>query len=138
MERGHVSSFALLRRVMLPQSRRRSLPQLELTTAVSRPQLALLSKPVHTQPHSMNHNGELVATVGLGKGGVVPPRIISMGGDHTVVLPILRSINAVYGPISVIVSLSRRPSPAGVALTSGEVFGADFARTLSTAFRLSP
>lgn len=32
-----------------------------------------------------------------------------MGGDHTVVLPILRSINAVYGPISVIVSLYSLP-----------------------------
>ncbi|ORY75310.1 agmatinase [Leucosporidium creatinivorum] len=69
---------------------------------MERGHLSLLSKPVHTQPHSKNRNGELVPAVGLGKGGVVPPRIISMGGDHTVVLPILRSINAVYGPISVI------------------------------------
>ncbi|KAL4265738.1 arginase family protein [Pleurotus pulmonarius] len=30
------------------------------------------------------------------------PRIITLGGDHTIVLPLLRSINSVYGPISVI------------------------------------
>ncbi|KAF2104757.1 arginase family protein [Rhizodiscina lignyota] len=30
------------------------------------------------------------------------PRILSMGGDHSIVLPILRSLKTVYGPISVI------------------------------------
>ncbi|KAH8099281.1 arginase deacetylase [Cristinia sonorae] len=30
------------------------------------------------------------------------PRIVTMGGDHTIVLPILRSLNKVYGPVSVI------------------------------------
>ncbi|KAF9558330.1 agmatinase [Agrocybe pediades] len=30
------------------------------------------------------------------------PRIITLGGDHTIVLPLLRSISSVYGPISVI------------------------------------
>lgn len=27
---------------------------------------------------------------------------ISLGGDHTIVLPILRSLHKIYGPISVI------------------------------------
>ncbi|KAI0028839.1 agmatinase [Vararia minispora EC-137] len=30
------------------------------------------------------------------------PRIITLGGDHTIVLPLLRSISSAYGPISVI------------------------------------
>jgi len=30
------------------------------------------------------------------------PRIITLGGDHTIVLPLLRSINSAYGKISVI------------------------------------
>ncbi|KAF8888114.1 agmatinase [Infundibulicybe gibba] len=30
------------------------------------------------------------------------PRVITLGGDHTIVLPILRSIYSAYGPISVI------------------------------------
>ncbi|PWN91071.1 Arginase/deacetylase [Acaromyces ingoldii] len=36
------------------------------------------------------------------KTGKVHPRIITLGGDHTIVLPILRSINSAYGPVSVI------------------------------------
>ncbi|KAL4269197.1 arginase family protein [Pleurotus pulmonarius] len=34
--------------------------------------------------------------------GLIHPRIISLGGDHTIVLPILRSLYKLYGPISVI------------------------------------
>ncbi|CDZ98153.1 arginase deacetylase [Phaffia rhodozyma] len=30
------------------------------------------------------------------------PRIVSLGGDHTIVLPILRSLHSVWGPITVI------------------------------------
>ncbi|KAF4604544.1 hypothetical protein EYR40_003318 [Pleurotus pulmonarius] len=38
----------------------------------------------------------------LAKDGKEHPRIITLGGDHTIVLPILRSLNKVYGPVSVI------------------------------------
>jgi len=39
----------------------------------------------------------------LGKDGQEHPRIISLGGDHTIVLPILRALYTIYGqPISVI------------------------------------
>ena len=34
--------------------------------------------------------------------GWAHPRIISLGGDHSIVLPILRSLKSVYGPVSVI------------------------------------
>ncbi|KAJ7065322.1 agmatinase [Mycena amicta] len=34
--------------------------------------------------------------------GKIHPRIITLGGDHTIVLPILRSVFSVYGKISVI------------------------------------
>lgn len=30
------------------------------------------------------------------------PRVITLGGDHTITLPLLRSINRAYGPVSVI------------------------------------
>lgn len=30
------------------------------------------------------------------------PRVITLGGDHTITLPVLRSINRAYGPVSVI------------------------------------
>ncbi|KAI6047836.1 arginase family-domain-containing protein [Pisolithus marmoratus] len=38
----------------------------------------------------------------LAKDGREHPRIVSMGGDHTIVLPILRALYKIYGPISVI------------------------------------
>ncbi|KAJ7664935.1 arginase family-domain-containing protein [Mycena rosella] len=37
-----------------------------------------------------------------GLGGVTHPRIVSLGGDHTIVLPILRALYKKHGPISVI------------------------------------
>lgn len=39
---------------------------------------------------------------GVGKNGKLHPRIITLGGDHTIVLPLLRSINSAYGPTTVI------------------------------------
>ncbi|RPA95522.1 Arginase/deacetylase [Choiromyces venosus 120613-1] len=39
---------------------------------------------------------------GPAKDGRVLPRIITLGGDHTIVLPILRSVKRAYGPVSVI------------------------------------
>lgn len=36
------------------------------------------------------------------KTGRVHPKIITLGGDHTLTLPVLRSLNKVYGPVSVI------------------------------------
>lgn len=38
----------------------------------------------------------------MAKDGKEHPRIVTLGGDHTIVLPILRSLFKVYGPISVI------------------------------------
>ncbi|CAA92310.1 Agmatinase [Schizosaccharomyces pombe] len=34
--------------------------------------------------------------------GSVLPRVITLGGDHTIVLPILRSVSRAYGPVSII------------------------------------
>jgi len=34
--------------------------------------------------------------------GKTLPRVITLGGDHTITLPLLRSINRAYGPVSVI------------------------------------
>lgn len=39
---------------------------------------------------------------GPAKGERTLPRIITLGGDHTITLPLLRSMNRAYGPISVI------------------------------------
>lgn len=40
--------------------------------------------------------------LGPAKSGRTLPRIITLGGDHTITLPLLRSINRAYGPITVI------------------------------------
>ncbi|SJX61957.1 uncharacterized protein SRS1_21025 [Sporisorium reilianum f. sp. reilianum] len=42
------------------------------------------------------------SSASLAKDGKSHPKIVSMGGDHTIVLPILRSLYRVYGPIAVI------------------------------------
>ncbi|OAQ87295.1 agmatinase 1 [Purpureocillium lilacinum] len=44
--------------------------------------------------------------------GKTLPRVITLGGDHTITLPLLRSINRAYGPVSVI-HFDRRPKVFG-------------------------
>ncbi|KAI0347684.1 arginase deacetylase [Trametopsis cervina] len=55
----------------------------------------LLNRPVMSE-------GNMSFTQGLAADGLEHPRIVSLGGDHTIVLPILRALNKVYGPVSVI------------------------------------
>ncbi|KAF8528090.1 arginase family-domain-containing protein [Hysterangium stoloniferum] len=57
----------------------------------------LLQRPV-----AVGGEGVPYTSAPLGKDGKEHPRIISLGGDHTIVLPILRSLHKVYGPVSVI------------------------------------
>lgn len=56
----------------------------------------LLNRPIASN-QSVWANGAQLA-----KDGRERPRIVSLGGDHTIVLPILRALNKVYGPVSVI------------------------------------
>ncbi|KAJ5723554.1 agmatinase 1 [Penicillium malachiteum] len=39
---------------------------------------------------------------GQSQAGQTLPRVITLGGDHTITLPLLRSINRAYGPVTVI------------------------------------
>jgi agmatinase len=39
---------------------------------------------------------------GPAKAGKTLPRVITLGGDHTITLPLLRSVNRAYGPVTVI------------------------------------
>lgn len=52
----------------------------------------LLSRAPHTH----------ASKPGPSKKGTTLPRLITLGGDHTITLPLLRSINRSYGPVSVI------------------------------------
>jgi len=56
---------------------------------------------------------------GPAKNGKTLPRVITLGGDHTITLPLLRSINRAYGPISVIHFDSHLWVIPGLALISG-------------------
>ncbi|KAI0686013.1 Arginase/deacetylase [Cytidiella melzeri] len=57
----------------------------------------LLNRPVVSKD-----DPSMSFTKNIAKDGVEHPRIVSLGGDHTIVLPILRALNKVYGPVSVI------------------------------------
>ncbi|KAF2233228.1 Arginase/deacetylase [Viridothelium virens] len=52
----------------------------------------ILSRPPHTDSKQP----------GPSKKGKTLPRVITLGGDHTITLPLLRSMNREYGPITVI------------------------------------
>ncbi|KAJ7439459.1 arginase deacetylase [Mycena latifolia] len=54
----------------------------------------LLDRPVQGETKS--------STAAMARDGKEHPRLVTLGGDHTIVLPILRSLYKVYGPISVI------------------------------------
>ncbi|KAI0752931.1 Arginase/deacetylase [Daedaleopsis nitida] len=49
-----------------------------------------------------NKDPEKDVTKKFAMDGKEHPRIVSLGGDHTIVLPILRALNEVYGPVAVI------------------------------------
>ncbi|KAI0094187.1 Arginase/deacetylase [Irpex rosettiformis] len=85
----------------------------------------LLSRPIASEG-----DDSVSITRALAKDGLEHPRIVSLGGDHTIVLPILRSLNKIYGPVSVIhfdAHLDTWPSyPGGVTqqarITHGTFF----------------
>jgi agmatinase len=58
----------------------------------------LLRRPSKTQPKPKS----AVAQDVKGKDGVYHPRLITLGGDHSVALPALRALNEIYGPVSVL------------------------------------
>lgn len=86
---------------------------------------------LHRQPATplgkdLASSGNLALISNDGSDGKEHPKIITLGGDSTVVLPILRSINSAYGSISVIHFGShlgtRKPSVFGGAVSDrGEV-----------------
>lgn len=61
---------------------------------------ALLQRETYSPLGNDSVTGEPLTPISLD--GKHHPRIITLGGDHTIVLPLLRSIYSAYGPISVI------------------------------------
>ncbi|THU79182.1 Arginase/deacetylase [Dendrothele bispora CBS 962.96] len=56
--------------------------------------------PVYSGPDGEEHYREHMKQFTLD--GKEHPGIVTLGGDHTIVLPILRSLNKIYSPVSVI------------------------------------
>jgi hypothetical protein len=61
---------------------------------------SLLHRPTFSSLSNDSITGEPLVPISLD--GKHHPRIITLGGDHTIVLPILRSIYSAYGSVSVI------------------------------------
>ncbi|KZT36956.1 Arginase/deacetylase [Sistotremastrum suecicum HHB10207 ss-3] len=64
----------------------------------------LISRPTLLSSNSSSSEGvEVISkSARFAKDGKDHPRIVTLGGDHTIVLPILRALHKVYGPVSVI------------------------------------
>ncbi|KAF9800279.1 hypothetical protein IEO21_10395 [Rhodonia placenta] len=81
---------------------------------------SLLARPIVSQDSGVR--SPVVSQ--FAKDGKEHPRVITLGGDHTIVLPILRSLNKVYGPVSVIhfdAHLDTWPSYAGQSTEQSRV-----------------
>ncbi|KAF7308560.1 hypothetical protein HMN09_00705100 [Mycena chlorophos] len=81
----------------------------------------LLMRPVHGGTSAKYKS----RTAAFALDGQEHPRLVTLGGDHTIVLPILRSLYKVYGPVSVIhfdAHLDTWPQAVGDAVTHGTFF----------------
>ncbi|KAF9441908.1 Arginase/deacetylase [Macrolepiota fuliginosa MF-IS2] len=59
----------------------------------------MLQRPVRNGTGTNPDYDDRTKTVA--RDGRAHPRVVTLGGDHTIVLPILRALDRVYGPISV-------------------------------------
>ncbi|KAF7360117.1 hypothetical protein MVEN_00740100 [Mycena venus] len=73
---------------LTPMDNAKAIDQMEVAYST------LLARPVQGETTS--------STSAMAKDGQAHPRLVTLGGDHTIVLPILRSLYKVYGPVSVI------------------------------------
>ncbi|KAI0806924.1 agmatinase [Fomes fomentarius] len=60
-------------------------------------QLELANAALLSGTSLRTHSGKSIA-----KDGQFHPRVLTLGGDHTITLPLLRGVASVYGPVSVI------------------------------------
>ncbi|KAJ7665896.1 arginase deacetylase [Mycena polygramma] len=73
---------------LTPMDNAKAIDQMEVAYST------LLARPVQGETKA--------STAAMAKDGKEHPRLVTLGGDHTIVLPILRSLYKVYGPVSVI------------------------------------
>jgi len=77
-------------------------PIIPFDNSLALDQMEVAYSTLLNRPLASNETTWADTSAALAKDGVEHPRVISLGGDHTIVLPILRSLHKVYGPISVI------------------------------------
>ncbi|CAA7264825.1 unnamed protein product [Cyclocybe aegerita] len=76
-------------------------PVNQFDNALALDQMEVAYSTLLARPSARNPEDDPVTSM-ISKDGLEHPRIVSLGGDHTIVLPILRSLYKIYGPISVI------------------------------------
>lgn len=69
--------------------------------AVAMDQIEMALDTLLARPVASDYARGRGATSRVARDGREHPRIIGLGGDHTISLPTLRSLNKVYGPVSV-------------------------------------
>ncbi|CCM05037.1 uncharacterized protein FIBRA_07239 [Fibroporia radiculosa] len=72
-------------------------PMVFIDNKVALRQLELANKMVLKKTDARSSGG-----TSLAKDGKFHPRVLTLGGDHTITLPLLRGVADVYGPVSVI------------------------------------
>ncbi|KAI0078956.1 Arginase/deacetylase [Panus rudis PR-1116 ss-1] len=72
-------------------------PMVYIDNKVALRQLEFANKALLARPTSRSATGKSLA-----KDGKFHPRVLTLGGDHTITLPLLRGVADIYGPVSVI------------------------------------
>jgi len=72
-------------------------PMVYTDNKVALRQLEAANKMILNHTSLRSYEGESIAM-----DGKFHPRVLTLGGDHTITLPLLRGINEIYGPVSVI------------------------------------
>ncbi|KAI0774804.1 agmatinase [Trametes elegans] len=87
-------------------------PMVFMDNKVALRQLELANAALLSRESLRSYPGESIA-----KDGKFHPRVLTLGGDHTITLPLLRGVASIYGPVSVIHFDShldtRRPNAIG-------------------------
>ncbi|EJT96869.1 Arginase/deacetylase [Dacryopinax primogenitus] len=72
-------------------------PMTPMDNKVALRQLEIANADLVSRLSASSYNG-----TSLAKDGKFHPRVLTLGGDHTITLPLLRGVAKVYGPVSVI------------------------------------
>ncbi|KAL2402884.1 Guanidinobutyrase [Exophiala dermatitidis] len=78
------------------------IPVTPFDNAIAFPQMTEAYRDLQRRPAKSQPPISPIKDVMRGKDGIYHPRLITLGGDHSVALPALRSIYELYGPVSLL------------------------------------